>query len=189
MKQKEDSLTLDMYTEEAPPDAALQTIAQLAVRQLALEQEVARTETRLQELQRELRAVQETELPDAMLAAGCSSYRLTSGASISIKDGISASLAEGKRASACEWLRSHGFGDIVTDDLTLNFARGQAEAAHALLDDLHARGLNPVIKTNVNTATLKALIREQMQAGREMPLDLFGAYVWRKAIITPGDRT
>lgn len=178
-------MTTAMYDDDvAHPDAAqLKLIADLAAQQLRLEAQVAAKEKELALLQMMLRKVQETDLPDAMAAAGCRSFTLTSGQSISIEEGITASLTEAKRVVACQWLRANGFGDLVSENLILRFGRGEEAAATELATELVQRGMLPAMKTDVNTGTLKALIKEQLAAGVELPLDLLGAYQWKKAKI------
>ena len=166
----------------AGPDAGqLQLISDLGNRQLRLEREVAAAEAALAKVSAQLRQVQEVDLPDAMAAAGCRAYTLTSGESISIIDGITASLSGEKRAAACAWLRANGYGDLVTDDVAISFGRGHEQDAMTLARELIEKGLIPAVTTNVNTATLKALIKEKLSEGVEMPLDTLGAYQWKKA--------
>lgn len=168
----------------AGPDAnQLKLISELAARQVQLEAELAELEAKVKEKAKALRQVQEKDLPDAMTAAGCKAYTTVDGRSITIKEDISASLAEGKKGPAIEWLRANGYGDIVSEDVTVAFGKGQEEQAHALVEELTQKGLIAVRKANVNTATLKALIRELLAEGVDVPLETLGAYEWKKAII------
>jgi hypothetical protein len=172
------------YEEASTPDATqLEQISVLAKKQQKLLQLVQQAENALATAQAALRQVQEIDLPDAMLAAGCKAFTLDSGDSIKVVEGISASLSAEKRVAACAWLRDHGYGDLVSDDVTLSFGKGQEDKARALAVELIGRGLIPRVVTNVNTGTLKALIREKMEEGVDMPLDTLGAYLWRKAEI------
>jgi hypothetical protein len=167
------------YEEASTPDATqLEQISVLAKKQQKLLQLVQQAENALATAQAALRQVQEIDLPDAMLAAGCKAFTLDSGDSIKVVEGISASLSAEKRVAACAWLRDHGYGDLVSDDVTLSFGKGQEDKARALAVELIGR-----VVTNVNTGTLKALIREKMEEGVDMPLDTLGAYLWRKAEI------
>lgn len=179
-------MTID-YEQEAqesgPDQGQLAVISGLAKRQLALAAELAELEARVKAKALELRQVQEKDLPDAMLAAGCKGYTLATGEGITIKEDISASLAEGKKGPAVEWLRANGFGDIVTEDVTVAFGKGKEKDATKLVAALAEQNLIAVRKTNVNTATLKSLIRELKAEGQEVPMDLLGAYEWRKAVI------
>lgn len=175
----------NMYDDDAvnPDDGQLSVISDLALRQRELERKCEKLEDDLKTSQKLLRQVQEIDLPDAMMAAGCRSFTTSDGYGITIKEDISASLSEAKRGAAVAWLRANGYGDIVSDDIMLSFGKGQEDQAKAVVVEFAERGLFPVRKTNVNTATLKALIREMMADGKEVPLDTLGAYQWKKAII------
>lgn len=168
---------------QAPDQNQLKVISELAARQVRLEMELAQLEADAKAKAKELRQVQETDLPDAMKAAGCKAYTTQDGRGITIKEDISASLSEGKKGPAIEWLRANGYGDIVSDDVTVAFGKGEEPAALALVEKLAEDGLLPVRKTNVNTATLKALIRELRAQGVDVPMETLGAYEWSKAII------
>ena len=169
--------------QQAPDETQLNVISQLAAKQVRLDIECQQLEANLKAKQKELRQVQEKDLPDAMAAAGCKAYTTQDGRGITIKEDISASLSEGKKGPAIEWLRSNGYGDIVSEDVTVAFGKGEEPAARALVEKLAEEGLLPVRKTNVNTATLKALIRELKAQGVDVPMETLGAYEWSKAII------
>jgi hypothetical protein len=47
--------------------------------------------------------------------------------------------------------------------------------------DLKQRGFHPERKTHVHTGTLKATIKERIEKGLPMDLDMFGAFVARTA--------
>lgn len=170
-------------TQSGPNQDQLAVISGLAQQQLKLERDLAKLEQEMKDKAKALRKIQEQDLPDAMLAAGCKGYTLSTGEGITIKEDISASLSEGKKGPAIAWLKEHGFGDIVSDDVAVSFGKGKEDEARETVDLLKAHGLIPVLKTNVNTATLKSLIRELLEKGEEVDLELLGAYQWRKAII------
>lgn len=166
-----------------PSNAEITEIAALATQQLHQERIVAECEIELKKWQAALRQTQEIDLPNAMQQAGVSEIKLPSGQKISIKDGITASVPKANKLEVCAWLREHGFGDIVSEDVTVSFGRGEEEQARDAANRLRALGLHPELTTDVNTARLKALIAEQMGKGIEVPLELFGAVTWTKAVI------
>lgn len=175
--------TINYDEVSAPTDEQLKLITALAQEQLRLEKELKQAEEHVANVSRRLFKVQQVDLPDAMAAAGCRAFTLTSGQSIKVEDGISATLTEPRRQAACDWLKENGFGDIVKEQLALEFDRGQEAQVQQVVEYLVGIGYVPAVKTTVNTGTLKALIREQLEAGREIPLDLLGAHQWKKAKI------
>lgn len=167
----------------AVSNSQLKLISELAERQLSCEAAVLAAEEILKERQETLRKIVEKDLPEAMAEAGCKSYTLMNGRVVSIKDGLSASIPAARKQEVCGWLREHGFGDIVSEDVELSFGRGEENKAHELAVRLQEEGLFPVCRTDVNTARLKALISEQLELGKDMPLELLGAYVWKKSVV------
>jgi len=48
------------------------------------------------------------------------------------------------------------------------------------------QGYEPQQKEDVHASTLKAWVRERIEAGDEFPMDLFGAFIGQRAIIKKG---
>jgi hypothetical protein len=63
----------------------------------------------------------------------------------------------------------------------VSFGRGQDNQAGDVMYDLKQRGFHPERKTHVHTGTLKATIKERIEKGLPMDLDMFGAFVARTA--------
>jgi hypothetical protein len=63
----------------------------------------------------------------------------------------------------------------------VSFGRGQDNAAGDVMYDLEQKGFHPEQKTHIHSMTLKAFIREQVEQGNSIDLDMFGAYVARTA--------
>lgn len=168
---------------QMPSNNEVKEIAALAERQLREQEVVATLELHLKQAQAALRQTQEVDLPNAMQQAGVSEIKLPTGEKITIKDGITASVPKDRKQEVCQWLRTHGFGDIVSEDVSVSFGRGEEQQARETADRLRELGLQPALVTDVNTARLKALITEQMAKGKEVPLEMFGAVQWTKAVI------
>lgn len=168
---------------QMPSNNEVKEIAALAERQLLQQHAVESLENDLKYAQAALRQTQEVDLPNAMQQAGVSEIKLPTGEKITIKDGITASVPKDRKQEVCQWLRLHGFGDIVSMDIKLSFGRGEEKEADKVARRLADEGLHPECITDVNTARLKALISEQLAKGKEVPLEMFGAIQWTKAII------
>lgn len=170
---------------DIPEDSALRTVARLAEEQLALEQEIAQQEATLAETKEKLRQVQENALPTAMLAAGLSNFALTSGHKIAVITDHFASIAKENHEEAMRWFHENGFGDLVKEDITISFGRGETEMARGLMEYLAATygpKRKVVDKTGVHYQTLGAFIREQLGKGAQLPEELLGVHhrTWSK---------
>jgi hypothetical protein len=163
--------------------AQLENISKLAEQQVELERDVSKAEENLKTLKRRLANIQELELPEAMIAAGCAGFTMKSGRSITIKEDLSASISESKREYVVGWLRERGHDDIVTTDIRASLGKGSGELAQKAAQMLIELGVVPSVNEGVNTSTFKALIRELRDEGEDIPYSELGVHPWKKAII------
>ena len=71
----------------------------------------------------------------------------------------------------------------ITPVVSLQFGKGELQAAQDTCDQLNVLGFDPEMKRDVHAQTLKAWAREQLTEGREFPMDLFGARpVWTATV-------
>jgi hypothetical protein len=103
--------------------------------------------------------------------------------SVSLKPLINASIPPTRREEAYQWLRENDLDDIIKNDVILSFGKGEDNIAGDIMYDLEQRGMHPEKKTHIHSMTLKAFIRERVEKGLPIDLDLFGAYVARIADI------
>jgi hypothetical protein len=171
--------------EDVPSNSELLEISTLADRQLKWQALVETIEKQLKEAEAELRQVREVDLPNAMLQAGVSEIKLPTGQKISIKEDIYASIPKDDRYhEAIDWLKEHGFGDVIKNKVEVLFGKGEEDQARALMMELNSNGWKTYTNSEtVHSSTLKALIREQLAKGADFPLELFGAMPVTKAVI------
>ena len=103
--------------------------------------------------------------------------------SVSIKPFISASIPVANKEQAYQWLRDHNCDDIIKNDVILSFGRKEDNQASQVMLDLENKGYHPESKTHIHSQTLKAFIRERVENGKPIDLDLFGAFVGKTADI------
>ena len=99
--------------------------------------------------------------------------------SVSLKPLINASIPPTRREEAYQWLRENDLDDIIKNDVILSFGKGEDNMAGDIMYELEQRGMHPEKKTHIHSMTLKAFIRERVEKGLPIDLDLFGAYVAR----------
>ena len=99
--------------------------------------------------------------------------------SVSLKPLINASIPPTRRDEAYQWLRENGLDDIIKNDVIMSFGKGEDNMAGDIMYDLEQRGMHPEKKTHIHSMTLKAFIRERVEKGLPIDLDLFGAFVAR----------
>ena len=174
----------DASSRPAPSDSQLEGVAALVREQIELEAAVEQCEKLLSDAKKELRRVSEVKLPEAMQALGIESFSTSDGYAVMIKNDIFASIKNANKAAAFTWLRERGFEDIIKNEVTVSFGRGDDALVAQLGDYLSDHAMNNwKQKESVHSGTLKAFIKEQLSMGAEVPLDLFGAYVFNKSIV------
>lgn len=164
-------------------DEQITGIAALARRAKSLEKEVEDAETELKGLKEKYRKITEEAIPEALAELGMSSFRMEDGSSIDVKPFYSASISEARRAEAFQWLRDHGFDDIIKNTVSVRFGRGEDELCNRLLSTLGQQGFPVEQSEKVEASTLKAWVKERVVRGEEFPMELFGAYIGKKAVI------
>lgn len=166
-----------------PTNEEMHEISTLAQQQLELEKEVKEYERILEEAKESLRHIQEVLLPEAMATVGMSEFKLANGAKITIKDDVYASLRADYILDAVKWLDGMGLGDIVKDDVTVKFGRGDSDKAKDIVSYAQAQGYNVSEKMSVHPQTLKATVKEQLARGVQFPEEFFSINPVKKSVI------
>ena len=166
-----------------PNEEELSKIAELAQRQIALQRQTEILAEKLASVSLELKQVQEVQLPDALLSCGLSEVRTADGLKVTIKKVYAGSISEERKEAAFGWLREHGHDDLIKNEVTCKFGKGEDKEAEELTRELTELGVSYVQKKSVHPQTLGAFIREQVEAGADFPLETFGAYIGKKAVI------
>jgi hypothetical protein len=147
------------------------------VRQLdAVNRDVEEAELHLKKLKQEKHRLSTEAIPAVMDEMGVNRLDVDD-VSVSLKPFISASIPQDRREEAYQWLRDNGLDDIIKNDVTLSFGRGEDDTANKIMLDLEMKGLHPESKTHIHNMTLKAFIKERVEKGQPIDLDLFGAFV------------
>ena len=164
-------------------DTQLDSISRLANEAANLEQKIQETEQRLKETKQALHKITDEQLPEALETMGLQKFTLTDGSEIAVKPIYSASIPKDRKEEAFQWLRAHEFGDLVKDNVTVTFGRGEDDTAKDFINLCSLKGFTPDQLEKVEPMTLKAWLRERVEAGDPVPLDLFGAFISQRATI------
>jgi predicted translin family RNA/ssDNA-binding protein len=167
-------------------DDQLKTVSKLAEYQLILENKIKSAEEDLATLKEQYKQVSQTDLPEALAETGLSEIKLTDGSKISVQQFYNASIPKDNIDEAFTWLRNNGHADLIKNTVACNFGRGEDAEARALKDTLNSIGLSFTEKVGVHPQTLKAFVREQVESGQNLPLDLLGVYIGQKTVIKGG---
>ena len=170
----------DMFDEsEALDSINTETTKNLSglVRQLrVVEQEVEEAETLLKTLKSERQKLSTQMIPDLMDEMGVERVDVD-GLTVTKKQIVAASIPVDKRELAFDWLRERGLDDIIKNDVVCSFGRGQDNLAKDAFWTLKDKGLEPSTKTHIHPMTLKAFVKDRVEQGQDIDLDLFGAFL------------
>ena len=169
----------------APPsNEALKEISDLAGLQLRQQAEVDKLTEQLKTATDKLRKTQEKDLPETMKAAGMEKFTTTESVSIEISETLYASISKKNKPAAIKWLMKNGQSSLVKEDVIVLFDKGDHKKAEKLFMQLKKKNYPVVTNENINTGSVKSVIKEFLEQGEEVPLEIFGAYFHRKAVIT-----
>tara|TARA_R110000796_G_scaffold43742_3_gene107306 strand:+ start:1605 stop:2150 length:546 start_codon:yes stop_codon:yes gene_type:complete len=162
-------------------------IAQSCNKLLDTQKQIAKCKENLAKLEDTERNLSEQVIPNLMQQSGISMLKLSDGSAVEVKPFYAAKIPLSRTEEAFNWLRGKGHGDLIKNNVTLSFGKSEDNVAKSLVQDLRGKGHNVSQKEKVEPMTLKAFVREQIQGGQEMPMDLFGVYVANKTKITRKD--
>ena len=149
-----------------------------------LEAEVKSDEERIKTKQKEIARISEDVIPTMLSEMGLSQLKLADGSSVDVKPFYNASISVANREKAYKWLRDNGLGDIIKNDVTVSFGRNEDNKAVDYANLAKSQGFEPTQKLKVEPMTLKALVRERIEAGKQMPMDIFYVYVGNRTKLT-----
>lgn len=153
----------------------LTTMVELANALRAATAEAERITEQLRQAKEHERTLSEETIPGVMQELGVTTFTLDSGQKVSVKPDVYASIPPDTKDAAMEWLETNGHGGLIKTLVIVEYGKGEFELATELFSELLARNLNVASSQNVHAQTLKAFLREQLAAGKDVPLDLFGA--------------
>ena len=141
-----------------------------------LEDDIENAERGISRLKEKAKYISNIEVPQMMEEMHITKLKLKDGESVEIKKIYGASISPDSQDKAFTWLRNNGLGDIIKNDVTVTFGRGEDNKAATYAVLARGQGYEPVQKIGVHPQTLKAVVRERLESGQEMPSDLFKTY-------------
>jgi hypothetical protein len=163
---------------------AAKTLSDKVLRLKDLEDEIANAEESINKLKEKARILSQVEIPLMMQEMHITKLKLKDGESVEVRPFYSASIPPEAQEKAFEWLRNNGLGDIIKNDIIVTFGRGEDNKAAQYAVLARGQGFEPVQKVGVHAQTLKAVVRERIESGQDMPSDLFKTYAGNSTKIT-----
>ena len=161
----------------------IQSLADQVEKLNILDQEVEVLEKSLKQKKKSFEHLSGEVIPTMMAEMGLSQLKLMDGSSVDVKPNYSANITIANRDAAFNWLRTNGLGDIIKNEISVSFGRNEDNKAADYAALASERGYQPTQKLKVEPMTLKALVRERIEAGKELPTELFNEFVGNKTTI------
>ena len=149
-----------------------------------LEDSIAAAEEELKKLKQQADAISGEVIPTMMQEMNISTLKLADGSAVEVKPVYGASISAEKKEEAFNWLRSEGLGDLIKNEVTVSFGRNEDNKALQYATLAQGQGFQPIQKLKVEPMTLKALVRERLESGKEMPAELFNVFAGNRTKIT-----
>ena len=143
----------------------------------AYEDEIANLEEEIKLKKEKADKISSEIIPNMLAEQGLSSLKLADGSAVEVKKSYSCTIKKDDVESAYKWLRENGLADIIKNEVFVTFGKGEDNKAKDLLDLAEQSGYEPQQKSKVEPMTLKALYRERVEAGLDMPSDSFHLFV------------
>jgi len=147
-----------------------------------IEQEIEDADNHLKALKQEKHKLSVENIPALMDEMGVERLDVD-GVTVERKMIVSASIPAARKEEAFDWLRTNGLDDIIKNDVTCSFGKGEDNVAGDVVGLLQERGFDPKTKTHVHPSTLKAFVKERITDGKPIDLDMFGAFISNAAQI------
>jgi len=149
----------------------------------AIQEDIELKEEFLKQRKKDLDHISGEVIPTMLAEMGLSYLKLADGSSVEVKTNYSATITQANKEKAFNWLRNNGLGDIIKNDITISFGRNEDNKAANYAELARGQGLQPTQKLKVEPMTLKALVRERIEGGKEMPTELFNVFIGNKTTI------
>ena len=155
----------------------LAVVSSLIRQEEKLAARIAQIEENLANAKEEYRRLMESDLPAAMTEIRATRITTSDGSEVEVGQDVHASIPKAFFSEALGWLRNNNSGDIIKNEVTARFGRGEEASAESAFTWLEEHGMCPSKKESIHPSTLKAFVREKIENGQAIPMELFGVHI------------
>ena len=143
-------------------------------------------EKKLKELSKRREVISSEVIPNLLSEQGLASLKLFDGSTVEVSKKYSCTMKADPvlKEKAHEWLRQNNLGDIIKNNVSVSFGTGEDNKAEEFLGLASKSGYEPEQSQKVEPSTLRALFRERVQNGLDMPSDIFNLFIKDETKIT-----
>ena len=177
-----------MFVEDSPEQvnelANVDSLSKHVLDLQRLETEIEREEQLLKQKKAQADKISAEVIPEIMDQMKLKTLKLQDGSAIEVKEVYSATIPVAQKENAFRWLRDNDLGDLIKNEITVSFGRGEDDKASEYTSLAESKGYQPSQKLKVEPMTLKALYRERVEAKQDLPSEHFNLFKGNKTKIT-----
>ena len=177
-----------MFVEDSPEQvnelADVNSLSKHVLDLQRLESEIEREEHDLKIKKARADKISAEVIPEIMDQMKLKTLKLQDGSAIEVKEVYSATIPVAQKENAFRWLRDNDLGDLIKNEVTVSFGRGEDDKASTYANLAESQGYQPQQKLKVEPMTLKALYRERVESGGDLPSEHFNLFKGNKTKIT-----
>lgn len=160
----------------APVEEQFARLNTLVIQLNDAELAVSKAETAVKVAKEQARDISERQLPELMDEMGLAEFVTSAGYKVKVKRSIHASILKARLQEAYDWLDANGHGGIIKRNVTVRFSKNQEDEARELVVQLGGQFPQVDEGMKIESATLRAFVREQLEAGEPIDQELFGIF-------------
>ena len=168
---------LEQDQQEVIEKTDIQQLSGYCLELQGLEDNIQSKEEEIKKLKEQADKIASEIIPNMLAEQGLSSLKLADGSAVEVGKSYSCTIKKDGTDAAYQWLRENGLGDLIKNEVFVTFGKGEDNKAEQLLNLAAQEGFEPQQKSKVEPMTLKALYRERIEAGLDMPSDSFNLFV------------
>ena len=178
----------DMFVEDSPQQVNeigdANTLSTHVLELQKLEDEIKEDEERLKRKKQQADKLSGEVIPEIMGSLKLKTMKLQDGSGVEVTQIYSATIPVAKKEGAYNWLRENDLGDLIKNEVTVSFGRGEDNKASNYADLARENGFEPAQKLKVEPMTLKAEYRSRVEKGLDLPSEHFNLFKGNKTKIT-----
>ena len=179
-------MAIDFEKDQQDAMKKTENIQSLADQVEKLEELQSRLQTQeqvMKDTKKQIEKISGDIIPTMMSEMGLAELKLQDGSHLKVSTSYRATITEANKEEAFNWLRNNGLGDIIKNEISVSFGRNEDNKAANYAELAKGQGFQPTQKMKVEPMTLKALVRERIEAGKDMPTEIFGIFSENKTTI------
>ena len=135
----------------------IQSLADQVEKLDSLNKRLALQEDNIKNTKKDIDRLSGEVIPTMMTEMGLSELKLQDGSHLKVSTSYKAHITEANKEMAFNWLRDNGLGDIIKNEISVSFGRGEDNKAAHYAELAKGQGLEPTQKLKVEPMTLESV--------------------------------